>query len=224
MKTHMSADGIQGHVFTNVFSKSSHDVYLYDSLYTTLVSSTVTQVTTPLHASDCPDTITIVQWQLQFHWSWSQDMLTVMNYPFVRSTDVYISLTRQLHCLKMRRYLRSTKTWKTCRHISLDNKTALKLKTLAGSTAANITIQMFNGKPDSFLISPPTQKPTMQITGFCSSILAINWKNVNIISEEEATQFRFAPLIQTSFFMCLFLVIYWEAHTAQKYISNSVVC
>jgi hypothetical protein len=71
---------------------------------------------------------------------------------------------------------------KTCRHISLDNKTALKIEIQAGSKAANIMIQMFNGKPDRSLVSPPTQKPTMEITGVCSPILTVNYFNANIIS------------------------------------------
>jgi hypothetical protein len=108
---------------------------------------------------------------------------------------------------------------KTCRHISLDNKTALKLEIQAGSKAANIMIQMFNGKPESFLVLPPTQKPTMEITGFCSPILTVNWKNARIISEEEASQFPFAPNIQTSFFMGLFLrYLLRNTHSTEIYL------
>ena len=109
---------------------------------------------------------------------------------------------------------------KTCRHISLDNKTALKMEIMTGSKAATILIQMFNGKPENFLVSPPTQKPTIQISGFFTPTLNINWANAKVISEEDNTTFPFQPLIEVQFLTGLFiryllrnaynLTIFWE--------------
>ena len=118
---------------------------------------------------------------------------------------------------------------RTCGHINL-NKTALKMKILAGSKSINLLIQMFIRKPDSYLIRPPSKQPTLQITGFCSPLLAVNWNNATVIEEETDQNFPFPPLIQietlTGFIIRYMIrdnhsiTLYWEFNQQRYHIPN----
>ena len=102
-------------------------------------------------------------------------------------------------------YILRTVYRQTCRHISLDNKAALKLEILSGQKSATLLIQMFNGKPDTYLIRPPSIKPTLEISGFWSPLLAFDWNDATAISEETSQHYPFPPLVHTSILTGLFI-------------------